>query len=240
MAHRNIEVCFAPPLFPYLGIKENALYVVVDILRATTSMSIAFKNGVKNIVPVAEVEKTRKFKDLGYLIAGERNCQKIEGFDFGNSPFDFIPEKVTGKTIAYTTTNCTQAIELAKNKGDVMIAAFVNMASSISWMSRQQKDIVIFCAGWENNFCLEDTVFAGVLIELLMKEGTFIPKGDSALVSLNLCREAGSNYAVFLKQASHRNRLLQFYNEQEIDYCFSTDIAENVIVLKDGFLINLI
>lgn len=238
MNTKDIEVCFAPPLFPYLDIQKNALYVIVDILRATTSMSIAFKNGAKSIIPVAEVEMTRNYKKQGFLIAGERSCKKLEGFDFGNSPFDFSPAEVIGKTIAFTTTNCTRAIEMAKGKGEVMIASFVNMGSSLEWINNQNKNIVIFCAGWENNFSLEDTVFAGALIQSLSQKGSFRPHGDSSFVALRLWQSAENDHAGFLKNATHRNRLLKLYTEKEIDFCFSKDLAENVIILKNNMLVN--
>lgn len=239
MNKNTIEVCFAPALFPYITTKEKALFVVVDILRATTSMSLAFHNGARSIIPVSDVEETRKFKDKGLLIAGERDCRKVEGFDFGNSPFDFVPEKVRGRTIAYSTTNGTQAIELAKNIGSVMIAAFVNFTSSLQWIMKQNKNTVIFCSGWQNTFSLEDAVFAGALIDRMMNEGNYEMTGDSSIVSLELWKAAQPDYTGFLRQGTHRNRLLQYYSEKEIDFCFSEDITRNIILLKNGELFDV-
>jgi len=239
MIKNTIEVCFAPPLFPYLSTKGPALYVIVDILRATTSMSIAFHNGARKIIPVADVDQARRYKDKGFLIAGERDCRKVEGFDFGNSPFDFSPETVSGRTIAYTTTNGTQAIELAKGSGDVMIAAFVNFTSSLNWILKQKRNTVILCSGWQNAFSLEDSVFAGALIENMLQSQNFETIGDSSIVSLELWKASQPDYTSFLKQATHRERLTQYYREEEIDFCFLKDITTNIIVLKNGELLNI-
>ena len=110
----TIETCFAPPLFQHILTKENYAVVVIDILRASTAICTAFKNGALEIIPLAGIDETKKYRPLGYLIAGERDGIVIAGADFGNSPFNFTEENVKGKKIVITTTNGTQTIAKAR------------------------------------------------------------------------------------------------------------------------------
>jgi len=105
---RTIETCFSPALFPYIQTSGDFIVVIVDVLRATTAICTAFKNGALEMIPVAKIEDTHKYKGLGYMIAGERDGIVIEGADFGNSPFNFTEDNVKDKKIVITTTNGAQ------------------------------------------------------------------------------------------------------------------------------------
>src|SRR3954467_11586619 len=111
---RIVEVCSSPRLFD-LYEHANSIVVVIDVLRATSSICVALEHGAERIIPVRDVEEARKYKMRGFVIAAERDGEMIEGFDFGNSPFSFMGENVKGKSIAFTTTNGTQAIHAARN-----------------------------------------------------------------------------------------------------------------------------
>jgi len=112
---RCVEVCFSPKLFPEILIKENFIVVLVDILRATTTICTAFENGVQAIIPVATIEEAKQLKEQGFLVASEQDGMKLDFADFGNSSFSFTRERVEGKTLVYCTTNGTQALEMAKH-----------------------------------------------------------------------------------------------------------------------------
>ena len=112
----NIQVVFSPALLPFYDVK-NKTVVVIDILRATTSMCVAFQTGVDKILPVSSIDECKMFKDFDFLCAAERDAVKVPGFDLGNSPFEFLNPLIAGRKIAFTTTNGTKAIKMAKEKG---------------------------------------------------------------------------------------------------------------------------
>ena len=122
----KIDVCFSPALYPAYHDPE-AIVVVVDIFRATTTMAAAFSNGVRSIRPVATVEEAQAYKEKGLLVGAERNVRRCDFADFGNSPFDYTPEKVAGKEIVFTTTNGTKAITIAQSAYRVVTGAFINL-----------------------------------------------------------------------------------------------------------------
>lgn len=235
-----IDVCFAPALFPYTEKKPETIYVIVDVLRATTSMCMAFHNGTKAIIPFASVEETNNYtiEHKGVLCAGERECKQIKDFDFGNSPFDFTPEKVAGKTIAYTTTNGTLAIETAASNGQIVLGAFVNISALTNWLLEQKKNIVIFCSGWKNTFSLEDAVFAGALAKRILSKEDYTPISDAVLTSTTLWEQAEGNPLIFLQQALHYKRLINLYPKEEIDFCFKFDKTIAIPILTKNSLIN--
>ena len=136
-----IEVCSSPALF---GLYDSAdsIVVVIDVLRATSSMCVAFEHGAEKIIPVEGVEETRKYKEKGFVIAAERDGEMIEGFDFGNSPFSFMGDAVKGKSIAISTTNGTQAIKVAKYAKQVVIGSFLNLDSLCEWLARQESNVL--------------------------------------------------------------------------------------------------
>ena len=122
----KIDVCFSPALYPVYHNPE-AIVVVVDVFRATTTMAAAFSNGVRSIRPVATVEEAEAYKAKGWLVGAERNVKRCGFADFGNSPFDYTAEKVSGKDIVFTTTNGTRAITIAKSAFRVITGAFINL-----------------------------------------------------------------------------------------------------------------
>src|SRR5436190_1063896 len=138
---RNIEVCSSPLLFDLYD-HSDSIVVVIDILRASSSMCVALEHGAEKIIPVIEVDVAKKYKEKGYLIAAERDGEMIEGFDFGNSPFSFMTNELKGKSIALTTTNGTHAIHVAREAHQVVIGSFLNLDVLCEWLSRQDNDVL--------------------------------------------------------------------------------------------------
>ncbi|MCL4151921.1 UNVERIFIED_CONTAM: hypothetical protein GTU68_024139, partial [Idotea baltica] len=128
-------------------------------------MCVAFGNEAELIVPVEHIDECRTYRDKGYLIAGERAGEQIEGFDFGNSPFSYNRETVAGKRIAMTTTNGTRAIKAAqvRNAKEIVVGSFCNISALTRWLVKQDQHVCLICAGWRDNVTLEDTIFAGAL-----------------------------------------------------------------------------
>ena len=132
MAKRNIQVCMTPKLFSLYADKKS-IVVIVDVLRATSSMCIAFEKGVNKIIPVSTVEEALEYKneDLDYILVAERNGKIVKSFDFGNSPQVYLDMDVKGKTVVMTTTNGTRSINIAKKDHDIVIGSFLNLNSQI-------------------------------------------------------------------------------------------------------------
>jgi phosphosulfolactate phosphohydrolase-like enzyme len=146
-----------------VGGVENKNVVVIDILRATTTMCVAMENGANSIWPVDSVQKAAQ-AGSSFLTAGERNGEKVEGFDLGNSPQEFSEEVVKGRDIVMTTTNGTKAISLSEGAKNIYIASYRNISAVVQELQKQPEDIVLFCSGWKDQVNLEDTLFAGEVI----------------------------------------------------------------------------
>ena len=228
----NVEVCFSPALFPHYFDNENCVVVVIDVLRATTAICSAFENGIKALIPVETVQEAEAYKKQGYLVGAERNAQVMSGFDFGNSPLAFYDAKFKNQTIVLTTTNGTKAIHAAKKAYKVIVGAFTNLNAVCAYLEKEDKNVLLLCAGWKDRFNLEDSLFAGAVVEKLSKNLRFTDLGDGAIGALNMYKNAKGNLYQFLGDSSHRKRLSNLNLEEDIVYCLTLDKSELVPVLK--------
>ena len=234
----TIEVCLTPKLFDEIITKGNYIVVMVDILRASTSICAAFANDVKAIIPVASLDEAREYKKKGYLVASERDGKVLDFADFGNSAFNFMTKEVVGATIVYSTTNGTQAIDLAKHSKGLAIGAFTNLSALTTYLIHQNSNIIILCSGWKNKFNLEDTIFAGALIERLILDPHFKMDCDAAEASLDLWKLAKDNPLAYIEKAAHRHRLKKLNLDDVMEYTFINDSTHVVPILKDNILVD--
>jgi 2-phosphosulfolactate phosphatase len=230
---QNLEVVFTPEMFQYFENPE-ANVVVVDILRATSAICTAFKNDVSKMIPVPSLEEARKYKEEGYIVAAERDGNVLDFADFGNSPFNFTRERVSGKEVAYSTTNGTRAIHKAKNSQMVIIGSFINLSAVADLLIEQKKDVIILCAGWKGKFCLEDTLFAGALAEILMNSNQFQTICDSTKASMDLWSMAKPDLLTYVDKVAQRERLRKLGLDDVIEYCHTPDSAEEIPFYRDG------
>lgn len=231
---KKVDVCLSPDLIHLYPI-EDRVVVVVDILRATSCIVTALAHGVASVTPVASLEECRAMKSRGYCISGERNGEKVEGFDLGNSPFEYMNEELKGRNIAFTTTNGTQAIEKAKSARNVIVGSFLNVTSTVNYLRSQENNVLILCSGWKGRVNLEDTVFSGALIQMLGE--AYIPECDAPKMALYLYEQARDDIKGFLRNASHVQRLNRLHNEEDIAFCLERDRYDVVPVLTDGKLV---
>jgi len=234
----TLEVCFSPSLL-HLFDCNNKIVVVIDVLRATSSICTAFAHGVNTIIPVATIEESLSYREKGYLVAGERNGEIVEGFDMGNSPFSFMGEGVKGRNIAITTTNGTQAIHAANDASKIVIGSFLNLDVLSEWLMVQDADILCLCSGWKNKFNLEDTLLAGAIVNKLRGDSGFDIDCDSAIASEHLYLKAKDDLFGFLENSSHRKRLKRLNIEKDIYYCLTPNTCPVIPVLRDGALVKL-
>jgi 2-phosphosulfolactate phosphatase len=231
----NIEVVFSPALFP--GFKNpDAIAVVVDILRATSAIVTAFKNGVDRIIPVGSLEEARSFKEKGYMVAAERDGLVQDFADFGNSPYNFTEDRVRGKHIVYSTTNGTQAIHVASSCDEVLIGAYLNFTSLLEYLVSREKHVILLCAGWKTKFNLEDTLFAGALARELLASGRYETICDSTQAAIDLCNHASSDLLSYIDKAAQRSRLRKNKLDDVIEYCHTNDITDLIPVLNGDYL----
>lgn len=219
----NIDVCFTPEVVNLFDFKEKNV-VVIDIFRATTTMVASLANGVKNIIPVSQLEECIAYPEADHVIkAAERGGKKVDGFLFGNSPFDYIDKpEAKDKTLIMTTTNGTRAIDLSKEASNVIIGSFLNISAICDFLIEDKKDVIMFCAGWKGRYNLEDSLFAGAIIHRLQNYFSF--DSDGALSSLLLYQKAKfDGFHTFLKNSSHYKRLSGFSNHKDIELALEFD-----------------
>jgi 2-phosphosulfolactate phosphatase len=173
-------------------------------------------------------------KESGYLIAGERNGEKVEGFDLGNSPFEYMKDEMKNKQVAFTTTNGTQAIAKSTGAKAIIIGSFLNLSAVANYLRSSSNNILILCAGWKGKVNLEDTLYAGALIDLLGKDIHL--ECDAPLMAKHLYDTGKSDMLLFLKNSSHVQRLNRLNIEKDIAFCLMSDQYDVVPMLVDGVL----
>lgn len=234
----KIEVCLSPALYPYYE-NRDAIVVVNDILRASSAIVTAFMNGVERIIPVGTLDEARAYKNKGYMVAAERDGLVRDFADFGNSPYNFTRERVEGKEIVYSTTNGTNAIQLASSGAQVLIGAYLNIDALASYIKREKKDVLILCAGWKNKFNLEDSLFAGALSRLVLESDDFHTICDSTLGAIDLFEKAEGDLLSYIDKAAQRTRLQKNGLDDVIGYCHEFNLSEIIPVLNGDHLVSV-
>ncbi|HEX7367746.1 MAG TPA: 2-phosphosulfolactate phosphatase [Pelobium sp.] len=233
---KNIEVCFTPALLPLYNLK-NSIVVVIDIFRATSSICYGIENGASAIIPVATVEECRNYGN-NCLLAAERDGKVVEGFDFGNSPFSYTKDKVSGKTVVLTTTNGTHAIDESKKTAhQVIIGSFLNLDAVCNYLKIKQQDVLLLCAGWKGKFNLEDTLFAGAVVHQLKASNYFLD--DSSTAAQDLYNLAQGDLEAYTAKTSHSERLKKLGIQEDIKFCLNVNTCSSIPVLVGDKLVKL-
>ena len=204
--------------------------VVIDVLRASSTIVAALSNGARDVVPVATVEFAVKVSGGMFggqiLLGGERNTKKIEGFALGNSPLEYTPEVVTGKTIILYTTNGSKAIVKAKFSENLFVCSFLNLTVLAKHLISIDKDFEIMCSGRNNYYSMEDSVCAGKLITEIQKLKDNVELSDSAKACLSLNKTFGKNTLKMLQESEHGKILLENGFEEDLKYCSRLNSSE--------------
>ncbi len=231
----SLDVILTPNLLPLYPL-QGKVVVVIDVLRATTTMTVALDQGAIKVIPVESIEECLSYKDKpDHILAGERGGQKVEGFAYGNSPFEYMDGVVNGKTLVLTTTNGTRAIKMSSEAKEILIGGFLNFSALTRWLLNESTDTVLLCSGWRDKFNLEDTIFAGAIINHL--KDYFLVDSDSAFAAEKLYLNSRRNMLHYMKQSSHYKRLAKFGVVNDIKYCLRPDLTNVVPILKDGALV---
>jgi len=230
---KNIDVCLSPDLMHLYNVQDRTV-VVVDILRATSCMTTAFAHGIESIMPFAILDDCLAKKTEGYYTAGERDGKKVDSCDLGNSPFEYMNAELKGKKIAFTTTNGTQAIAKSIGANEIIIGSFLNLSTVINHLRNSANNVLVVCAGWKGKVNLEDTLFAGALVELLKDH--IEPDCDAPLIAQHLYNLAKNDLEEFLMNSSHVKRLAKLNIHKDITFCLTPDQYTVLPVLKNNIL----
>lgn len=230
----KIEVCFTPNDFDAEKYHDYEA-VVIDVLRATTSIATACANGCRCVMPVSSVEEARaiKFQNPDVLLAGEREGLLISGFNLGNSPYEYSKEQVAGKTIVMTTTNGTVALNKVATAPKIYTMSFANAAAIIRALQQAKKDTIIVCAGSEGKFSLEDTLCAGLAVERLQHIAEL---SDTAMAVQAMYRDFSGNLLKRVLQSSHAAYLCHIGFKNDVDLCLQQDTLDVAPVFAAGVI----
>jgi 2-phosphosulfolactate phosphatase len=216
------------PALLHLYDLNNTVVVVIDVLRATSTIATALYNGAKEIIPVDSVERCIQLgKELACITAGERDGQIAPGLQYGNSSFEYPREFVNDKTLVLTTTNGTKLLHMALAKGatEIITGSFLNLSAVCDHLSQINKNVILGCAAWKDRVNMEDTLFAGAVVSKVKEH--FSINCDASHIAENLYNAANDDLYEFMKKndASHYHRLTNFGLEKDIRHCLSPDLA---------------
>ena len=228
----KIQTVISPIAFDQIESIEDKIVVVIDILRATSTITTIIDNDAKALIAVKDELNARKYINDNYLVGGERNGETIPGFDFGNSPFDYKKDRVRDKTVVLTTTNGTKCIEMSSNANEVIIGSFLNLTAIVRYLKEKKKDVVLFCAGWKDKVNLEDSLYAGAIALKMPK----FDKDDSTLLCMKAYEVSKENLFETLQDSNHFKRLKNKGVVKDIQYCCSIDTTDVVPKLKKGLI----
>lgn len=215
---------------------QGKIAVVVDVLRATSCMITALANGVRQIQTFANADACLDMRRTGFIVAGERNGEMLEGFDLGNSPLSYLNEEYFGEKIAMTTTNGTHAIEESREAKEILIGGFINLSALANYLRSKDEDVVIVCAGWKGKVNMEDSLFAGALVNALNGHYHHGCDAPTMVESLYLSVDDLPGY---LSNSSHVQRLKRLNIEKDIEFCLTMDKYDIVPVLRDEFIVRM-
>lgn len=227
------------PALLHLYDLSNSVVVIIDVFRATSTIASALYNGAKCVIPVDSVPKAIEIsKSIGGIAAGERDGMIAEGLEHGNSPLEYGRDFIQDKTLVLTTTNGTRLLQMALDKGaDTIISgSFPNLSAVCNFLIRENKNVVLGCAGWKDRFNLEDTLFAGAVINRVKKQFTI--HCDSSLMAETMFVKYKNDLPGFAPELTHYHRLVERFGLiEDIKFCLTNDVANVLPLYKEGRLI---
>lgn len=240
----KIEVSLSPALYPFRTIKEHHVTVAIDLLRATTAVCAAFQAGCEAVLPLDTLEGMGHYRQQGFMLAAERGGLKVDipmpngsaaKADYGNSPTEYLRNDMQGVRLAYSTTNGTISILRGADAYITLVGSFANLSALAAKLRMLQMDVVVLCSGWQNDFCIEDTLVAGALMDVLAVDAE--PHGDAAQMAVALWQAAkGNPFEYCQHRCSHIERLHRFGADEDVLFAFKVDTCPVVPELKNGLL----
>ena len=242
----KIDVALMPTAFE-AGRYAAPIVVVIDVLRASTTIVTALANGAKSVIPAAGVEEARatfaKMPADSTLLCGERGGYRVSGFHLGNSPLDYTEDVVGGKTLVFASTNGSKMLVRAREVvtdfgagGTVLMAGFTNVSATLKRLRESGQDCILACSGREGDFSLEDTLCAGMIVEGLTRTGPF-EATDAAKTARILYQNHADDLEGAVRDSFHGRYLAKEGMQRDLPVCAETDRHGVVVVWGDGGLI---
>ncbi len=236
----RLDLFFTPA-----GVEEGMLkgyrVVMIDVLRASTSVTMGLYNGARDVLVASSVseasELTFQLARDDVLLCGERDGKLVEGFNIGNSPGDYTRDRVRGRTLIFGTTNGTPALVKAFEARELYICSFVNVNEVIRVLTKDDNfsPIAILCAGNKNRFAMEDALCGGLLISgIKSKLKNRFRHNDAAQTALVLSNDMGDNLTELLRKVDHGRYLVEIGMEDDLPICAAIDSVPIVPVMRDG------
>lgn len=238
----ELDVFFSAQAFRESDVRGKTV-VVIDVLRASSTIITALENGAKGIIPVGDMaaasKMSKSLNSSGYLMAGEKDGIKIEGYDLGNSPLEFTPETVEDKTVILNTTNGTKAVKRSSLANSVLIGSFLNIKAIIDHLEQIDEEAVLICAGWRGRLSIEDLLCAGNIVHEITS-GKLSPEApDGARVAFGLYDKFGDDIEQVIKKSDYAERLQDIVDEKEITFCCQRNKMQVLPVLNEGIISNI-
>lgn len=222
--------------------------VVIDVLRATTTIATALDAGAEAVQAFSNIEELQRQADLWQadkrLKAGERGGITVEGFDLGNSPLACTPEIVKDKRLFLTTTNGTRALQRVAKSSLVITAAQINRQAAVNYLLETQPETVwMVGSGWQGDYSVEDTACAGAIAQSIFQQSDSSPVdlfgNDEVIGAIALYEQWKDNLLNLFRQCSHGQRLLRLDGSADLKYCSQSDILNVLPIQKEpGVLVS--
>jgi 2-phosphosulfolactate phosphatase len=236
----RVHVALTPSEFASADLAGRAA-LVVDVLRATTTVVAACAARCRQVIPVAEVAtalaRARELPPGTALVAGERGGEPPPGFDLGNSPLEYTAERVAGRTLILTTTNGTAAMLAASAAAAAGVAALTNVAAAARWALDQERDLTILCSGEKGGFSLEDAVCAGLVVGRLVSDGVSVHPSDAALATWRLGEYYLSGIERLAEDSAHARKLTLAGRGADVAACLALATVDEVPVFTGGVIV---
>ena len=234
----TLYTSLSPALLHLYDVKD-AVVVIIDVFRATSTIAAALHNGARCVVPVDTVPKALAAAEaLDGIAAGERDGKIADGLQHGNSPLEYSPSFIQDQTLVLTTTNGTRLLHMALDNGadTIITGSFPNLSAVCDFLLRHNKNVVLGCSGWKDRYNIEDTLFAGAVIHRIKE--SFTIHCDSSLTAEMMYAEMKDDIVGHAPRFTHYHRLVERFGLiEDIRFCLTADVAPVLPLYKDGLLI---
>ena len=223
----SLYTVLSPALLHLYDVKDT-IVVVIDVLRATSTIATALYNGADAVLPVDDIAKCIALgRTINGITAGERDGKIADGLEYGNSPFEYPPAFIKGRTLVLTTTNGTRLLHMALSRGasHIITGSFPNLSAVCEYLIAQRQPVLLACSAWKDRVNIEDTLFAGAVIKRVRLH--FNINCDASGIAEALFETATPDLFGFLKEkdATHYQRLTGFGLEKDLRHCLTIDVA---------------
>lgn len=235
----RVNVVFSPLMVDELFFTHKTV-AVIDVLRATSTITTALANGAREVFPVGSMDMGSKvfssFTGGKSLRGGEKNMKRIDGFNLGNSPLEYTHEIVNDKSVILFTTNGTKSIVKTKFAANVYIGSFLNISAVVNQLITLDGDIEILCSGNHGSFSLEDALCAGKMVSMLVEKVSEIEITDAASAAVVLSKNLGKNIKKTIMQCDHGKLLIENGFEDDLVHCSKIDWSNELPYYKSNVI----